>query len=52
MSIVAEGIETQAQHELLREMKCDVGQGYLYSKPQDVATITAYLIDHFRDELK
>ncbi|KAA0693955.1 EAL domain-containing protein [Halopseudomonas laoshanensis] len=52
MSIVAEGIETQAQHDLLREMKCDVGQGYLYSKPQDVTTITAYLLDHFSAELK
>lgn len=47
MSIVAEGIETRAQHDLLREMKCDVGQGYLYSKPQDANAMSAYLQEHF-----
>ncbi|MFN3579199.1 MAG: EAL domain-containing protein [Pseudomonas sp.] len=33
LSIVAEGIETPAQQELLKEMNCDIGQGYLYSRP-------------------
>ncbi|WP_022960963.1 putative bifunctional diguanylate cyclase/phosphodiesterase [Halopseudomonas pelagia] len=47
LSIVAEGIETQAQHELLRDMKCDIGQGFLYSRPLDAAAITAYLDEHF-----
>jgi diguanylate cyclase (GGDEF)-like protein/PAS domain S-box-containing protein len=30
---VAEGIETETQLEVLREMHCDFGQGYLYSRP-------------------
>jgi len=33
ISVVAEGIETEAQFEVLRTMGCDVGQGYLFSRP-------------------
>lgn len=33
MSILAEGIETTAQAELLRSLQCDFFQGYLYSRP-------------------
>ena len=31
--VVAEGVETQPQQQLLRLMSCDIGQGYLYSPP-------------------
>ncbi|MDT8854183.1 EAL domain-containing protein [Paracoccaceae bacterium Fryx2] len=30
MEIVAEGIETKAQSDLMRDMGCDTGQGYLF----------------------
>jgi diguanylate cyclase len=30
---VAEGIETPEQAEALRDLGCDIGQGYLYAKP-------------------
>lgn len=33
MRVVAEGIETRDQFELLREQGCDIGQGYLLGKP-------------------
>lgn len=33
ISVVAEGIETQEQLNLLRQYGCDFGQGYLFSKP-------------------
>ncbi len=33
MTILAEGVETTAQAERLRQMGCELFQGYLYSKP-------------------
>lgn len=33
LSVVAEGVETPVQSELLKTYGCDVIQGYLYSKP-------------------
>lgn len=33
LTIVAEGIETRAQHKLIAALGCDYGQGYLYGKP-------------------
>ena len=33
ISTVAEGIETAEHVQLMREMHCDYGQGYYYSKP-------------------
>jgi EAL domain-containing protein (putative c-di-GMP-specific phosphodiesterase class I) len=33
MHVVAEGIETKEQMELLCSISCDKGQGYYFSKP-------------------
>ena len=33
MEIVAEGVETQEQAEILLDFGCRFAQGYLYSKP-------------------
>lgn len=33
LDIVAEGIETRAQADFLREIGCRVGQGYYFSRP-------------------
>ena len=33
MQVIAEGVETRQQEELLRAMGCDYGQGYLISRP-------------------
>lgn len=33
LKVVAEGVESQTQHQLLLEAGCDFGQGYWYSKP-------------------
>lgn len=43
LSTVAEGIETPAQADRLRALRCRYGQGYYFSRPLDLAGITAYL---------
>ncbi len=43
MGTVAEGIETIGEARLLQQLKCDVGQGYLYSKPLAAAEATRWL---------
>jgi diguanylate cyclase (GGDEF)-like protein/PAS domain S-box-containing protein len=36
MDVVAEGVETQEQMALLRQLSCQSGQGYFFSKPMRV----------------
>ena len=43
LRVVAEGVETQTQLALLRELGCDNAQGYLFSKPSDANTIEILL---------
>ena len=33
LKVLAEGIETQSQLEILQKLECDEGQGYLFSRP-------------------
>ncbi len=42
-SVVAEGIEDIEQEEFLKNLKCDMGQGYLFSKPLDFDGIIKFL---------
>lgn len=44
MKIVAEGVETQVELDLLKEMKCDVIQGYFYGKPMSFARFKEFLL--------
>jgi EAL domain-containing protein (putative c-di-GMP-specific phosphodiesterase class I) len=39
--VVAEGIEDGAQFDLLHEMGCGYGQGYLFSRPVPAAEFLA-----------
>ncbi|MFS8055967.1 EAL domain-containing protein [Rhizobium sp. BR 317] len=39
LEIVAEGIEGEAEMEALCRLRCETGQGYLFSKPQPAADI-------------
>jgi EAL domain-containing protein (putative c-di-GMP-specific phosphodiesterase class I) len=47
LEVVAEGIETEAQLNFLRERKCDFGQGYLISQPVEMETA----INHVKEEM-
>ncbi|MCC6532518.1 MAG: EAL domain-containing protein [Burkholderiales bacterium] len=44
LSVVAEGVEKQVQHALLRAKGCDQCQGYLFSKPLPAEEFTRYLL--------
>lgn len=33
ISVIAEGVETEVQEHLLKELGCNMGQGYLYGRP-------------------
>lgn len=41
--VVAEGVETEAQHRYLEEIGCDDVQGYLYCQPVDEVMMTSLL---------
>ena len=43
MRVVAEGVETQEQIKLLKNMGCDYFQGYFISKPLPVSEVVGYL---------
>ena len=48
LTVVAEGIETEAAAAELSAMGCDEGQGYLYSRPIPAAGFVAWLDHHER----
>ncbi|MEW8692882.1 MAG: EAL domain-containing protein [Candidatus Thiodiazotropha endolucinida] len=43
MKVIAEGVETEAQSDFLKEKGCEEAQGYLYSAPIDVDDIKVWL---------
>jgi diguanylate cyclase (GGDEF)-like protein len=46
MTTTAEGVETQQQHELLRELGCAEMQGYLFSQAKPAAEIKQLFCSH------
>jgi diguanylate cyclase (GGDEF)-like protein/PAS domain S-box-containing protein len=45
LKVIAEGVETQEQMELLRHIGCEMAQGYLFSKPVRPEVIEELLLD-------
>ncbi len=51
MAIVAEGIETEEQAEFLRNIGCDIAQGFLYGKPSDLKTFAEQFLKESEPEI-
>ena len=43
LRVIAEGIETKEQADILRKAGCDYGQGYLFSKPVSPVTLARHI---------
>jgi EAL domain-containing protein (putative c-di-GMP-specific phosphodiesterase class I) len=44
LEVIAEGIETTEQRDLLISLDCDYGQGYLFSKPLNVSDFEQFML--------
>lgn len=45
MTTLAEGVETQAQYEALRAMRCDTVQGYYFARGLSINALRAYVFE-------
>jgi EAL domain-containing protein (putative c-di-GMP-specific phosphodiesterase class I) len=45
LKVIAEGVETEGQFEMLKERHCDEMQGYLFSRPVPVDAVAGLLRD-------
>lgn len=43
ISVIAEGVETIEQAEILKSADCDLAQGYFFSRPEPIGVIKNYL---------
>jgi diguanylate cyclase (GGDEF)-like protein len=50
-NVVAEGVETEAEAQVLRELGCDEMQGYLLGRPQPPGELAAWLEERQRREM-
>ena len=50
LMVVAEGVETKEQMDLLKSFGCDIIQGFFYSKPLDSEDIKRLLIERSKEE--
>jgi diguanylate cyclase (GGDEF)-like protein len=48
MQVVAEGVESEEQLEQLRSLKCQYGQGFLFSKALDVTDADLFILNSAR----
>ncbi|MEG4088426.1 EAL domain-containing response regulator [Microcoleus sp. Pol12B4] len=44
MTVIAEGVETEAELDFLKQHQCDIMQGYLFSRPEPAPIIESMLV--------
>ena len=44
LKVIAEGIETEAQYDILCQLGCDCGQGFWFSRPLSPENTLAFLL--------
>lgn len=52
MSVVAEGIETEEQLKILRNLGCQYAQGYLFAKPLCISDAELYLKKEYNNSIQ
>ncbi|HIN17955.1 MAG TPA: phosphodiesterase, partial [Gammaproteobacteria bacterium] len=52
MQTIAEGVESREHVTQLAELGCDIGQGYLYSKPLPAADFSEWLVEQSRSSVQ
>jgi EAL domain-containing protein (putative c-di-GMP-specific phosphodiesterase class I) len=45
LQVVAEGIELSSQMSALRDLGCELGQGFLFARPMSIESVGNYLRD-------
>ncbi len=51
LKIIAEGIETREEAKILKELGCEMGQGYYFSRPLPEKDILTYLKNNAKPEI-
>ena len=46
MEVIAEGIETEQQYQVLQQLGCDAGQGYFIGRPMPLKAVQEWLSHH------
>jgi len=52
LSVVAEGVESADQLQQLKQLRCEIIQGYYYSKPLSATDFTQFLLDQKQNKPK
>ncbi|MFA0438382.1 EAL domain-containing protein [Vibrio sp. 10N.222.51.C12] len=47
--VVAEGVETKEQLQIIQSLGCDYVQGYFFDKPMSIEKLSGHLIDRYHD---
>ena len=51
MDVVAEGIETPLQRDILKDLGCELGQGFLFSRPLESQAATLMIKDFYQHSI-